>query len=260
MNFPAIPFRAMQAIKIPPMLRNKNLLAVRGFFISATMLLSLQPGSLRAEAQPDGSAKQRLEAVEWCDVWQPNQTKSGLPRVLLIGDSITRGYYPVVQKQLEGKALVDRLSSSAFVSDPMLLAQVAMVLDNTHYDIVHFNNGMHGWQHSEEEYRAGFPAFVETIRKHAPSARLIWASTTPLKESSPVGPGEPRASDERIAARNAIALEIVKPQGIAVDDLYAPTVGHPELHPEKDKVHFNAEGTALQGKQVAEEITKQLVK
>lgn len=208
------------------------------------------------EAQPDGSAKQRLEAIEWCDIWQPNQTKSGLPRVLLIGDSITRGYYPLVQRNLGGKALVDRLSSSAFVSDPMLLAQVAMVLDNTHYDIVHFNNGMHGWQHSEEEYRAGFPALVETIRKHAPSAKLIWAATTPLKASVPVKPGDPRVSDERIAARNAIALEIVKPQGIAVDDLYTPMLGHPELH--ADNVHFNPKGVALQGKQVADEIAKQL--
>jgi len=224
------------------------------------LLCTFTSPTVLAEAQPDGSAKQRLEAIEWCDLWQPNQTKSGLPRVLLIGDSITRGYYPVVQKQLEGKALVDRLSSSAFVSDPMLLAQVAMVLDNTPYDIVHFNNGMHGWQHSEEEYRGGFPAFVETIRKHAPSARLIWASTTPLKESVPVKPGEPRPSDERIAARNTIALEIVKPQGIAVDDLYTPMVGHPELHPEKDKVHFNAQGTELLGRQVAGEIAKQMGK
>ncbi len=213
---------------------------------------------VRAEPQPDGSAKQRLEGIEWCDIWQPNQTKSGLPRVLLIGDSITRAYYPTVQKQLEGKALVDRLSSSAFITDPMLLEQVAMVLDNTHYDIIHFNNGMHGWQHSEEEYRAGFPVFLETIRKHAPTAKLIWASTTPIEEGILVKLGEPRPSNQRIAARNAIALAIVKPLGIGMDDLYTPMQGHPELHPEKDKVHFNAEGTALQSKQVSSEIERLL--
>jgi lysophospholipase L1-like esterase len=200
---------------------------------------------LRAEVQPDGAARQRLEAIEWCDLWQPNQNKSGLPRVLLIGDSITRGYYPVVQKQLQGKAFVDRLSTSAFVSDPMLAAQIAMVLGNTHYDIIHFNNGMHGWQHSEEEYRTSYPALVETMRQHAPSAKLICATTTPLKVSVPVKPDEPRSSDERIAARNAIALEIVKPQGIAIDDLFTPMKAHPELH--SDNVHFNPQGTALMG-------------
>jgi len=230
---------------------------MKPFLLLPLILLSRGVSSLvLAETQPDGSAGKRLEAVEWCDIWQPNQTKSGLPRVLLLGDSITRGYYPEVAKRLEGKALVDRLSTSAFVSDPMLLAEITMVLDHTRYDIVHFNNGMHGFQHSEEEYRKAFPAFVETIRKHAPAAKLICATTTPLKGPVSVKPGEMRPSDERIAARNAIALEIVKPQGISVDDLYTPLLGHPELH--ADNVHFNSSGTALQGEQVASEIERAL--
>ena len=45
-----------------------------------------------------------------------------------------------------------------------------------------------------------------------------------------------------------------------MDDLYTPMVGHPELHPEKDKVHFNAQGTELLGRQVAGEIAKQMGK
>jgi len=227
-------------------------------YLQASALFLLHFSLLAAEAQPDGTAQKPLEAIEWCDVWQPNQAKSGLPRVLLIGDSITRAYYPTVQKQLEGKALVDRLASSAFVSDPMLAAEIAMVLDNTHYDIIHFNNGMHGWQHTEEEYKASFPVFVEVIRKHAPSAKLIGATTTPLKESVSLKPGDPHPSDERISARNVIVLEVLKQQGLAVNDLFTPMKGHPELH--SDNVHFNPQGTALQGQQVAAEIGKLLTK
>ena len=100
--------------------------------------------------------------------------------MLLIGDSITRAYYSDVEKNLAGKAYVGRLASSAFVSDPILLKQVAMVLDEYHFDVVHFNNGMHGWQHSEAEYAQDLPRLLQTIRQHAPQARLIWASTTPL--------------------------------------------------------------------------------
>ena len=218
--------------------------------------INLRAAEPPKDVPPDGTARQRLEAIEWCDLWQPNQTKTGLPRVLLIGDSITRGYHAAVQKQLAGKALVDRLASSAFVSDPMLLAEVAMVLDNTHYDIIHFNNGMHGWQHSEEEYREAYPIFVETIHKHAPGAALICATTTPLKVSAQSKPGDPVSTDERIAARNAIASEIVKPLNIPVDDLFTPMSGHPELH--SDNVHFNAQGISIQGEQVASEIEKLL--
>lgn len=228
------------------------------FLLLAILSLVLPPLSLQAEAPPDGSTKKSHEAVEWCDMWKPHENQTGLPRVLLIGDSITRGYYPDVEKQLQGKAFVDRLTSSAFTSDPMLTAQIVMMLDNSHYDIIHFNNGMHGWQYTEEEYRAAYPAFVETIRKHAPSAKLICATTTPLKASTPVKQGDPHPSDERIQARNTIALEVVKPMGIAIDDLYTPMQGHPELH--RDNFHFNAQGTALQGQQVASEISKLISK
>jgi lysophospholipase L1-like esterase len=221
--------------------------------ICASISLSVLAFSPLAPAADPAPSR---ENIEWCDIWiaQANDTK--LPRVLLIGDSITRGYYPEVAKRLEGKANIARLATSAFLSDPMLLQEIALVLDNVKFDVVHFNNGMHGWQHNEEEYRKFFPAFLETIQKHAPQAKLIWAATTPLKESAPVKPGEMRSSDERIAARNAIALELVKPLDIPVDDLFTPAKGHPEYH--SDNVHFNPKGIAVQADQVATEIAKLL--
>jgi len=32
------------------------------------------------------------EDIEWLDVWMPNTNEKKLPRVLLVGDSITRAY------------------------------------------------------------------------------------------------------------------------------------------------------------------------
>ncbi|HSY19572.1 MAG TPA: SGNH/GDSL hydrolase family protein, partial [Candidatus Acidoferrales bacterium] len=139
-----------------------------------------------------------LESIEWCDIWISHANETNLPRVLLIGDSITRAYYPEVERQLAGKAYVGRLSSSAFISDPALNRQIKMMLREYHFDIIHFNNGMHGWQHSEKEYDAAFPGFLATIKSGAPDARLIWASTTTLKESPHLPPGDQtQASDER---------------------------------------------------------------
>ena len=50
------------------------------------------------------------EDIEWLDVWLPNTNSHDLPRVLLIGDSITRGYGPRVEADLKGKAYVGRVS------------------------------------------------------------------------------------------------------------------------------------------------------
>ena len=206
-----------------------------------------------ATAQPAAVPPSAHESIEWCDIWISHANETNLQRVLLIGDSITRAYYPQVEKNLEGKAYVARLASSRFISDPVLLQEIALVLDNNKFDIIHFNNGMHGWQHSEKEYADAFPKFLATIKAHAPDAKLIWANTTTLKVSPTLPPGDQtQSSDERIAQRNAIALEYIQPAGIDVDDLNSLVKGHPEYH--SDNVHFNDQGIALQAAQVAAHI------
>ena len=96
--------------------------------------------NLVAEADQTPPAR---ESIEWCDIWISHANETNLPRVLLIGDSIVRDYYPEVEKQLTGKAFVARLSTSRFVADPVLLKEIELVLEGTKFDVIHFNNGMH---------------------------------------------------------------------------------------------------------------------
>ena len=115
------------------------------------------------ETSPAGTPPFSQESIEWCDIWISHADETNLPRVLLIGDSISRDYYPGVEKRLAGKAYVARLSTSAFVSDPVLLKEIKMVLGEYQFDVIHFNNGMHGWQHSGKRISAGLP---EVFREH----------------------------------------------------------------------------------------------
>ncbi|MBL9133652.1 MAG: hypothetical protein JNG86_20750, partial [Verrucomicrobiaceae bacterium] len=84
------------------------------------------------------------EGTEWCNIWMPNANKHDLPRVLLIGDSLTQGYGPDVEKVLAGKAYVARLATSRCVGDPVLHAELSAVLGAETFDVIHFNNGLHG--------------------------------------------------------------------------------------------------------------------
>src|SRR5882757_9118482 len=127
------------------------------------MKLLLFPLSLAAlcainitAAEPDKALPSR-ESIEWCDIWISHANETKLPRVLLIGDSITRDYYPEVERHFSGKAFVARLATSRFIADPVLLKEIELVLDQAKFDVIHFNNGMHGWQHNEAEYRQAFP-------------------------------------------------------------------------------------------------------
>src|SRR5262245_35596791 len=197
------------------------------------------------------------ESIEWCDIWISHANETNLPRVLLIGDSITREYYPEVEKRLVGKAFVARLATSRFAADPVLLKEIELVLDQAKFDVIHFNNGMHGWQHSEAEYEKALPKFVKTIRAHAPKAGLIWATTTPLRDGKGVTyDTKAEYSDARIAARNALAAELVAAQKIPTDDLNAAVRDHPEYH--SDNVHFNGQGVQILATQVSETVEKLL--
>jgi hypothetical protein len=70
--------------------------------------------------------------------------KKGLPQVLLLGDSITEAYYKDAAADLKGKAYVGYVASSLSVGDPMLPKQIALILSNYKFDVIHFNNGLHG--------------------------------------------------------------------------------------------------------------------
>jgi len=164
-----------------------------------------------------------------------------LPRILLIGNSITRGYYTEVQKLLAGKAYVARLATSKSVGDPGLLKEVSLVMSYYKFDIVHFNNGLHGWKYSEQEYEKSFPDLVKTIRKNAPSAKLMWATITPVRIKGDISKLDPKT--ERIKERNRIALAVVsKQKDIRVDDLWAATIDKPEYFQGGDGTHPNPSG------------------
>lgn len=222
--------------------------------IKSILLITLAASFISSVgAQSPGYPPAAHESIEWCDIWISHANETSLPRVLLIGDSITRAYYPELEKRLAGKAYVARLSSSAFISDPALLNQIKLVLGQYEFEVIHFNNGMHGWQHSEKEYAQAFPRLLATIRQNAPNAKLIWADTTPLKVSPNLpADTQTQATDGRIADRNAIASAFMQGQGIMVEDLNAPMRGHPEFH--SDNVHFNDQGVAIQAEQVARDV------
>lgn len=195
------------------------------------------------------------EAIEWCNIWIPDANETKLPRVLLIGDSITGGYGPKVEDALKGKASVARLTTSKSIGDPVLLTELALVLGQCRFDVVHFNNGLHGSGYSEEEYRQQFPELVATVRKHAAQAKLIWATTTPVRQA---GNLSVIAEDtKRVEARNKIAAEFAAREKIAVNDLFGLVKDHPEWW-SADGVHYNAQGIAAQAAQVATRIAEAL--
>lgn len=198
----------------------------------------------------------KREKIEWLNVWMPHIHESGLPRVLLIGNSITQLYYPLVDKALKGKALVDRITTSKSLGDSILIEEVALIMKQYPYDIIHFNNGMHGWDYTEQEWSAALPKFYETIRKYAPKAKLIWASTTPVRDPGNGYALAPRT--DRVKDRNRLAADFFSDKPVLREDLFGVVAANPAYYEGGDGVHPNEHGTAALAAEVVKNIERMI--
>jgi hypothetical protein len=196
------------------------------------------------------------EEIEWTWEVRPPHPDPKLPNVLLLGDSISRNYFPQVTKDLSGIANVYLMASSTCVGDPRLPHQITELarMENVPFRLVHFNNGMHGWGYTEDQYRAAFPQLLRSVRTLVgKNGSLIWADTTPVRADATNG-----ATNPRIDQRNAIAKELVEARNIPIDNQHDLMMKHQDLH--EDSVHFNPSGAAIQGDQAAAMIRAALQK
>jgi len=90
----------------------------------------------------------------------PIQDVAGLPRVLLIGDSISMGYTLPVRKILEGKANVHRIPNNGGPTK-YGIANIDRWLGTGKWDVIHFNWGIHDLKFMLDGKRQVEPADYE---------------------------------------------------------------------------------------------------
>jgi hypothetical protein len=175
----------------------------------------------------------------------------GLPRVLVIGDSISMGYLLPLRDLLKDKANVQHPPENCR-SSRRIVQQIDKYLGSKHWDVIQFNCGIHDLTYLNEagkvaapdqggkaqvpldEYRANLEKIVARLKKSG--AVLIWCTTTPMdKPAAYRKPGD-------VDRYNAVAEKIMLQQGIRITDLHGKILEHdaPKWTPEG--VHFTPEG------------------
>ncbi|MCX8037780.1 MAG: SGNH/GDSL hydrolase family protein [Candidatus Sumerlaeia bacterium] len=191
----------------------------------------------------------------------PIKDTPGLPRVLLIGDSISIGYTTFTREALKGRANVHRIPANGGPTSNGL-QNIDKWLGDTHWDVIHFNWGLHDLKIMEDgkhqvpldQYEKNLRDLVGRLKKTG--AKLIWASTTPVPE----GKLNPPRSNADVIAYNAIAKKIMDENGVAIDDLYAFALPRLKEIQRPANVHFTAEGSKALAQQVAASILNALGK
>ncbi|HZK81605.1 MAG TPA: SGNH/GDSL hydrolase family protein [Humisphaera sp.] len=194
----------------------------------------------------------------------------GLPRVLLIGDSISIGYTIPVRRLLAGTANVHRIPVNGQATG-YGLSHLKAWLGDGKWDVIHFNWGMWDFCYrnpkaqtqghrdkvngtvsiTPEQYRENLERIVTMLQQTG--AKLIWCSNTPV----PDGEAGRIKGDE--IKYNAIAAEIMKKHGIAIDDLYTHAMKRtPGIYIGAGDVHFSESGYEYLAEAVAQAVGKAL--
>lgn len=207
-------------------------------------------------------------ALAGCCVFFPRLAsgrRSALPKVLILGDSISVGYTPYVKEMLAGEADVVRPEENC-QGTTHALKNIDKWLGDTRWDVVHFNFGLHDLKHvdpvvgknsnkPEDPQQADVRSYsqnlkVITKKLKQRGAKLIFATTTPFPDK----PDGPLRRSEEVPKYNRSALKIMKKNRIAVNDLY--TFALPKLKSLQipNNVHFTKEGSSALAKVVVESI------
>ena len=181
------------------------------------------------------------------NAWDFVQDDPKLPRVLLIGDSISRGYTLDVRKVMAGKANVHRAPENCGPTANGM-KKIDIWLGDGQWDVIHFNFGIHDRKTPAADYEQRLEALIARMKQTG--AKLIFATTTPVPPDTKDGP----AIVAQIAEKNEIATRVMQKHGVLINDLHAFLVPQLAGIANPQDVHFNAKGYAFMGQQVAKSI------
>ncbi len=177
------------------------------------------------------------------NAWDFVEDDPALPRILLIGDSVSRAYTQTVRKELAGKANVHRAPANCGPTSTGV-KKIDVWLGDGNWGIIHFNFGIHDRNTPIADYTKRLEQLIGRMKQTG--ATLVWASTTPIPDLP-----DKKYAAASIVERNAAAAEVMAKHEIAVNDLFtAITPRLAELQNPND-VHFNGPGNEFLGQQVA---------
>jgi lysophospholipase L1-like esterase len=181
--------------------------------------------------------------------WDYVEDDPKLPRVLIIGDSVSRGYTEAVRKALSGKANVHRAPANCGPTASGVKS-LNIWLGDGKWDVITFNFGIHDRATPLRDYGKRLATIVGRLQKTG--AKLIWVSTTPLPPKSVYG------SDTAIVKLNQAATQLMTKNRIPIADLYAALHTRLAEYQNPNDCHFKQEGYTYLGAEVAKAVNTAL--
>lgn len=193
----------------------------------------------------------KLEELEWDNVWWEQTNAHGISRVLYIGDSISCGTRRIATAKADNEILFDGFGTSKALDNPYFKESLSLFArQQRERSAVIFNNGLHGWHlDDEKEYKEEYEKMIEFLLKEFKGTHIFLLLTTHLKDEK---------RDKRVVKRNEAVCEIAEKYSLPVIDIYTLTKENENLL-SADGVHFVNEGYHLLAETIVKRV-KEIIK
>ena len=207
-----------------------------------------------------------------------SEPKTELPKILIIGDSISGGYFPIVKKSLMEKAKVfqpvyidkNGKKKACCGGTSQGVREIEIFLSAKKWDIIHFNFGLHDIKHvdpvsgknsknlshphqaSPEEYERNLIEIIKKLKRTG--AKLIFATTTPYPDKL----GKQMRSPGMPKIYNQVAIKIMNKNQIKINDLYSLVLPKLSELQRPNNVHFKEKGSRFLAELVIESIMESI--
>jgi acyl-CoA thioesterase-1 len=198
----------------------------------------------------------------------PIKDVAGLPRVLIIGDSISIGYTLPTRALLKGKVNLHRIPTNGGPTTKGV-AEIDKWLGDGKWDLIHFNWGLHDLKYMGpngenlfpkekggkvqvpiDEYEKNLHKLVVRMKKTG--AKLVWRNTTP------VPPGSKGRYVGDSVRFNEAAAKVMKKHDVPTLDLFTMSKERMKELMRPANVHYFPEGSQALAEVVAKDILKRL--
>lgn len=185
----------------------------------------------------------KLEKYEWESLWWEEPENKVKNHILYIGDSISKGTTERLNRIDENLA-VDNFATSKAVDNPAFEKSLAVfAAQNPDYTTVLFNNGLHGYHLSSEEYAQHYEKLLLVVRELFADTKLFVLTSTYTADGK----------QEIVEKRNAKVKAIAEKHNLPIIDLYKTSYKKDDLICE-DKVHFTDNGYVTLAKAILENL------
>ena len=120
------------------------------------------------------------ENIEWTNMRWNDAPDNCKARILLIGDSIVVGHERLLHETVQDEYCIDSFATAKCVSDVDYMRELDYMLACKDYDLVIFNNGLHGFDIADEVYEENLEEAMTDLNKRV--KKLAWRTSTPIRD------------------------------------------------------------------------------